>query len=231
MKTLSVLATAMLITNIGYAQGQPKAKNGQQATKVERSKTAAPIHKATGPTGFGPIKIGMTKEAIEALQEPDGIYLAGLLTPAESKTPLPDGVTQYKSSVRTPLDTVPIDVSFRFADGKLISANFTISESAADVMRKQIGEKYGQGKIDDSRKEEQCVYRNGSNFKVTSGIVSEKWFEPVSTTEQVQTMVYLSVIDVCPSNLRYGSTGAFKFQSLSISKEPITSPEKSANLF
>lgn len=44
----------------------------------------AAVH-AKGPIGLGPLQIGMTKEAIGALQATDGIYLVSPMTPFDYK--------------------------------------------------------------------------------------------------------------------------------------------------
>ncbi|TCG02883.1 hypothetical protein BZM27_52555 [Paraburkholderia steynii] len=59
-----------------------------------------------------------------------------------------------------------------------------LDDSQFEQVKSQLVAKYGAGKLDDGMKDEQCLYRNGANFKVTSGTKTTQWRQHVSPTEE-----------------------------------------------
>lgn len=188
---------------------------------------------AAGPTGFGSIKIGMSKEAVEGLSQSEGVRLQAPLVPFEyrrEQTPVP-GVDKFTGLIISPMSENPLKTEFNFRDGFLLSFNVSLErEAILTKLRKQISEKYGDPRTVDDMKEEQCVYRNGSNFKIKSGIVSNHW-EEGSGSSRVETVLSTFVFDICPSSLRYGSVGGTTFHSLRIGSSAAQEKKKEENLF
>src|ERR1700681_4113242 len=127
------------------------------------------------------------------------------------------GEDKFDASVVTPLSTTPLKAVLTFEGGQLTGLYMTLEESSSMLERvsKQIAEKYGPGQVNDSRKEEQCIYKNGSNFKITSGSVNTKWVEQLSSIDRIETPLQDMAIATCPASLRYGSIDPIKLRSLS----------------
>lgn len=189
---------------------------------------------AKGPTGLGTIKLGMSKEEIEAIPASEDVRLEGTMTPYQYKNQAPKpGVEKFDAALVTPLTTAPLKAVLTFEEGRLTGLYVSIDDASGLLERlaKHISERYGPGKVEDSRKEEQCIYKNGANFKLTSGVVRTQWTEEAGTTERIETSLSDIVVDVCPSNLRYGGIGAVKLKSLNIQKVKSAQEPKSKNLF
>ena len=99
------------------------------------------------------------------------------------------------------------------------------------VALNQIAEKYNQGAIKDERKEEQCIYKNGANFKITTGTVATTWRQALPSGEAIETRLSEFKFDMCPSNLRYGSVGGTELKSLTIRKVEQATDSKKDGLF
>lgn len=190
---------------------------------------------AKGPTGFGDLKLGMTKEDIEALADPVPVRPDGpmrLYQYGKNVTPKA-GREQFDVALSTPLATSPLEAVLDFEGGRLTSLYLKLTESSNMLERlsRQITEKYGPGKVEDDRKEKQCVYKNGSNFKVTSGMVKTKWVEDIAPNEQVEsTLTDISIV-ICPPSLRYDGVDPIKFLSLTIRRVNPSTDSKPKNLF
>ncbi len=189
---------------------------------------------AKGPTGLGSLQIGMSKSAIENLQATNGVHLTSAMTPFDYKntTPIPDEEI-FNTFISTPLDSKPLKAALTFKNSILISINLTINPSTniLETVKNQIKEKYGTGKTDDSRREEQCIYNNGANFKIMSGSIYTPWIEELPQTEQIKTTLMDVSIETCPSNLRAGGTDPIKIQSLIFRKVKNIAEDQSRNIF
>lgn len=189
---------------------------------------------AKGPVGYGALKLGLTKESVESLQSGDGIYLSGAMTPYEYKNTSPKpGEDEFDALLVTPLAAAPLKSVLTFEGGQLSGLYLTLEQSSnmLEQITSQITEKYGPGAVEDNRKEEQCIYKNGANFKLKSGAVHTRWSQEVSKTEKIETTVSDISIEMCPSNLRYGKIGPIKLRSLTIRRLNIGAEPKSKNLF
>jgi hypothetical protein len=184
-----------------------------------------------GPIGFGSIKIGMTKESIDALKLSDGVFLdSPMIIYKELNDRSKAGVENFTGSVITPLSEKFIKTIFAFEENKLIAFtfNFDKSNSFIDKINSQISEKYGPGETNDQRKDEQCIYKNGANFKINTGIISTNWSEKISITEVIETSTTTMTIESCPNSLSDRKSGVRKIEVMSIRK---SSKEKQKNLF
>ena len=189
---------------------------------------------AKGPTGLGSLQIGMSKSAVENLQVTNGVHLTSAMTPYDYKnTPPSPGEEIFDTFISTPLDSKPLKAVLTFKNSILISINLTINPSTntLETVKNQIKEKYGTGKIDDSRKEEQCIYKNGANFKIMSGSIYTTWIEELSQTEQIKTTLIDVSIETCPSNLRTDRTDPIKIQSLIFRKVKNIVEDQPRNIF
>lgn len=224
MKTIATLLS--LILAIGICHGAPKTivkkdqKKGQQQAEEKKSPQEPPP-KPTGPVGLGPIKISMQMDAITQLQEADGVYLTEPLSAYENKyyTPKP-GIDKYAAKIIIPNASKPLESVLTFSGNQLteIYLNFENSPYLYDKVKDQIIEKYNQGTIKDERKEEQCIYKNGANFKITTGTIATTWRQELPAGEAIETRLSNFKFDMCPSNLRYGSVGGTELKSLTIRK-------------
>ena len=189
---------------------------------------------AKGPTGLGSLQIGMSKSAVENLQVTNGVHLTSAMTPYDYKnTPPSPGEEIFDTFISTPLDSKPLKAVLTFKNSILISISLTINPSTntLEKVKNQIKEKYGTGKIDDSRKEEQCIYKNGANFKIMSGSIYTTWIEELSQTEQIKTTLIDVSIETCPSNLRTDRTDPIQIQSLIFRKVKNIVEDQPRNIF
>lgn len=228
MKRLCSLAVTLFLATYCVAQEQPKAKKSKESAKTEFSKTA---RIPTGPISFGALRIGMSKEAVEALKESDGVYLTGPFALFDPKSPLPPGLKMYSVPIMTPLSTKPVDMLLSFMDGNLTIIDFSLQEISPSGLKAQIAQKYGLGKVDDKRKEEQCIYRNGNNFKITNGYMITSWVEPLSATESIETYVLEDISASCPMDLKHDSIVVSKHFNLMMKLTSGTGNRKKADLF
>lgn len=212
-----------------------KAVTKQHSKSVStQSVAAAPITPApSGPTGIGSIKLGITKEAVLALSPDEPVRIIGELTPKVEKTAPPSGTERFEGKISVPLSTDPVAVKLTFQDGLLRYISLTADGEAVLLERlvKQVTERYGPGKVEDSRKDEQCIYRNGNNFTIKSGTVSTSWTTPTDNGKVAITKYTDMEINVCPSNLRYGSTGGLKIKFFGIEAIEKGAAEPKKNLF
>ncbi len=180
---------------------------------------------AKGPIGIGKLEIGASRGAVEALSQSDGVYLDAPLQPYEythsSQVP---GEDKFNTKIVSPLSDDPQEAILTFVGGQLQSIYVKLGDSnrIVDSVKALITSKYGEPKVDNSMKEEQCLYKGGQNFKVSSGAIRYEWKQDRPNAEPVTASVSDVVIDVCPSNLRY-AIGAIKSKSLTIA---IAKPEK-----
>lgn len=204
-KNLLILLLAACATCASAEERSASKKDKASKAIAVEAKPKTPAQQqaiATGPVGFGPIKIGMTKDELEALPAGNGnIFLTGPLTVQEMKTLL-EGTTWYKGELNIPITSSPVDLLFAFKNEKLAYFSMNLDEGTWEYMQKQISEKYGAGELNDGRKEKQCIYQNGSNFKLISGTKSVTWHQVISPTEQINTLAINTQIAVCPPSLR-----------------------------
>lgn len=239
MKSLSflLLISAFAINSMAQNKQQTKSPSPQSAsaTKALSENSTKPVKAPTGPNSFGPLKIGMNKEAVESLTEKDSIYLATPMSPYVYKySTATEGIDKFDAKLNSPLSSQPLEAVLSFKEDALQTIYISFKESVTvfEKVKAQISEKYGVGKQENTRKEEQCIYKNGANFKITTGTISQTWVDVISQTEQYETKISDYLYSSCPSNLRYGSVGEINLRSLTIDKKTVA-PEtpKPANLF
>lgn len=215
------------------AQVVPASKK-DKPTKAITAEAVKPapvnVTKPTGPVGFGPIKFDMSKEELEALLAGDSVYLAGPLTVKEMKNYEPkEGTVWYEGQLMVPQSSSPVKSTFVFANGKMTYFSMEPHEITWADMQKQVAEKYGAGELKDDQKEEQCIYKNGSNFKILSGTKSVTWRQATSATEQITTSASDMQFAMCPASLR-DQMFSVKTKTISFSRGPIKR-ENSKSLF
>jgi hypothetical protein len=172
---------------------------------------------AAGPIGIGGLKLGMTQSQIEALKGP--VQLSSALTkwtPAKPEDYKPGpGETRLEGILNNPV-TGNSEATFIFKNGRLSSLHLMLDDdSDFNAARTLIASKYGAPKIENRQKDEQCIYRNGNSFSLKNGIATYKWEQShgggVVTTEITEIL-----INICPSNLRYGDAGGIAVRGMSI---------------
>jgi len=134
------------------------------------------------------------------------------------------GEDKFNTKIVSPLSDQPQEAVLTFVAGQLQSINIDLGDSnrIVDSVKSLITSKYGEPKVDNSMKEEQCVYKGGQNFKVSSGAIRYEWKQDRPNAEAVTASLSDVVMDMSPSNLRY-AIGAIKVKSLTIG---IAKPEK-----
>ena len=93
-------------------------------------------------------------------------------------------------------------------------------------IRQELEAKYGSPTLDDGRKDEQCIYRNGNSFTLKSGVMSVRWKDDETSTTTDLNLVHFQS---CPSNLSSGMVSTQPRRSLSIQRRP--APAKASGLF
>lgn len=186
---------------------------------------------AAGPTGIGDLKLGMTHEQLEAVSSDSVVYLTTPLAPLQSKhyKHVP-GVDVFTAMVQTPFDPSPLHGAFKFTDGSLISISISLKNesNAFDVAKGMLSEKYGEARVVDEMNEEQCVLRNGANYKVQYGKLAYSWWSEPSDVGYVETQLVQSIMDGCAISRVAG--GAIESKSVVITRHD-QKPEKPANPF
>ena len=185
---------------------------------------------AKGPVGIGQLEIGMPRAAVEGLSVDDGVHLSSPLTPYQNKyyEPRP-GEDRFDAMLMTPFSKEPLKSVLTFSDGNLKSIYIDLGDSSriVDQVKELITAKYGEPKIENSMKEDQCIYKGGANFKVSSGSIRNLWSQDRANAEPISTSLSDTIIDTCPSNLRY-AMGAIKSRSLTIGvaqpAKPVVNP-------
>ena len=232
LKTLLIVMLAACTTCASAEEKAASKKDkSTKAIALEASpKTPATQQaRATGPVGFGPIKFGISKDELEALPAGDGnVFLTGPLTVKEMKK-VQEGAVWYKGQLKIPMASSSVESTFVFKNEKMTYFSMDLHEVTWEFMQKQIAEKYGAGEVKDDQKEEQCIYKNGSNFKLISGTKSVTWRQVISPTEQITTSATDMQFAICPSSLR-DSMFSSKSKWISFSLEPIKR-ENSTSLF
>ena len=64
-------------------------------------------------------------------------------------------------------------------------------------------------------KEEQCIYKNGSNFKLSSGSIYYRWIENFNSQSDIETFLMIGDSNSCPDRLSYGAK-LYRFTIFSI---------------
>lgn len=187
---------------------------------------------SAGPTSFGPLTLGMSKEEIAALKPTDEIFPTSPITPSKLVPPR-GGKEVFDTKLRTPFIDEPLETNLVFDGGVLteFSVNFGKHEHLNETIAAQISEKYGPGKVTDTFKDKQCLYRNGANFTVKNGGKETAWVTEGPTGQSVEAVVVHAIAQTCPSDLRYPST---KYELRSLRFKRIDTPAveaKPKNLF
>lgn len=208
MKKIALFFILASVFGAAVAQEAMKPKPTQAKTKALQT---IPVKRSpTGPIGLGPLKIGMSKEALEGLSENDGIYLTAPLVVepyslkrSASLSAEASNQVLYESLVMTPLSKDSRRLLVSIENNKVRTISISLDDELFKMVQEQITAKYKAGNVRDTRKEEQCIYKNGSNFKKISGSYDLSWVEPISDTEEVITYIIDSVFDVCPPSLDF----------------------------
>lgn len=172
---------------------------------------------AAGPLGIGGLKLGLTRPQVEALKGP--VELASPLAewkPAkpEDYKPAP-GELKLEGMLNNPV-TGNSKTTLTFNNGRLSYISLDLDDEAdLNAAKNLIGGKYGPPKVDNRQKDEQCIYRNGNSFMLKNGMITYKWSQSHGGGV-VTTSIWEMLVNICPSNLRYGTTGGISVRLLSI---------------
>lgn len=209
MKKIPVLLLLLFSENICFSQPGMAEKKEKQEYKIKKITPKNEIKNneiiKKGPSGIGSLKLGMTKDDIEILQEKGDTYLQSPLV--ESSVRFGGDVTEYITEIKIPISIEPIKTKLNFRGNSLFFIEL-LFEERDDVFKNvlaKIAEKYGDGLIKNGRKDELCLYQGGANFKIETGIITTQWIEEVGPNEANSTVAYDSAYRRCPKNLKYNS--------------------------
>lgn len=208
MKFNKTSIAAMFIISImtvsANAETQKTSKSKKQTSTVTNSAKTKP---ETGPVAFGTIKLGMSKASIEVLTSQDGFYLNAPMTPFEysEKIKAEPGKDVFNGLLISPYSAEPLKATFTFKEDALVRIGFNLENKEAlfNELKAMVEKKYGQPITKGEMKEEQCLYKNGANFKIKDGIVSYIWTKEIenSIDEEISTTFTDMAMAMCPSSL------------------------------
>jgi len=223
-----MVITSMMAVSANAAT-QKNSKSKKQTT-VSTNSTAA--KQETAPVAFGPIKLGMSKASIEALTSQDGFYLNAPMTPFEysEKIKPEPGKDLFNGLLASPYSSEPMKATFKFKDDALVHIGFDLEnrESLFNELKAMVVKKYGQPIIKGEMKEEQCLYKNGANFKIKDGIVTYIWTKEIenSIDEEISTTFTDLAMAMCPHSLNSSIFDVkIKTFGLGITKKATPKPE------
>lgn len=184
---------------------------------------------AAGPVGLGYLKMGMSKGAIEQGDEKGAIKLLEPLQEVKLSSTSPIADAYYTAPALLPFSTEPVKLNLGFKDGTLSLINVGIPDEAMESkIREELEGKYGPPTIDDRRKDEQCIYKNGTNFTLKSGVFSVGWKDEESSTTTALNLVHFQS---CPYSLSSVEVKTQPSRSLSIQRKPSPTQRPSSGLF
>ena len=182
---------------------------------------------AAGPVGLGYLKMGMSKSAIEQGDSSGAIKLLGPLQELKLPTKAPVADDYYTTQAVLPFSPDPVKLSLGFKGDSLSVINVQLPDEVMETkIRQELEAKYGSPTLDDGRKDEQCIYRNGNSFTLKSGVMSVRWKDDETSTTTDLNLVHFQS---CPSNLSSGMVSTQPRRSLSIQRRP--APAKASGLF
>lgn len=187
--------------------------------------------KATAPSGIGPLKLGMTREAIDALTTDGGIFLLGPLTPPVAYKST-EGEQRWESFLQSPLTALAAKATFTFKLGFLTHIGIQLDEDSLQRAEAQLSAKYGAPTVTADNEEEQCLYKNGANFKLPKTSRGAAWVGHADDGQRVKVVSYSINHGTCPSNLKYGAVSSIKLYGLTIERlSPDASEPSKKNVF
>ena len=173
------------------------------------------------------IKMGMNKSAIEQGDSSGAIKLLGPLQELKLPTKAPVADDYYTTQAVLPFSPDPVKLSLGFKGESLSVINIQLPDEAMEnKIRAELEGKYGPPKLDDGRKDEQCIYRNGNSFTLKSGVMSVGWTDEETSTTTALNLVHFQS---CPSSLSGDMVRTQPSRSLSIQRRP--APAKASGLF
>lgn len=156
---------------------------------------------ADGPTGIGPLQLGMSKAEVAALPV-SGIHPAsdlGPYVPPGNSTPtLKPGEERSSTTMKTPWQDEPLEATLTFQDGKLTSIymSWHDKEYLVKTVTDQIASKFGQPTVSDNTKVERCPTYGGGSEEVKSGSMDYVW-KKLQGDVEVRTRAGTYVLDGC----------------------------------
>jgi hypothetical protein len=204
----------------------------QEPLKPDVPTVQAPLP-ATGPSGMGAIRLGMSKDALMALSVDEPVRLVSELTRIVKKTDSSLGVEEFEGLIAVTLRDKPVEANFTFKDGglQLLSLRIAGEDTFIESLATKIAVQYGAGKVDDSRTEKQCIFRNGNSITIKSGYIITSWSTLSVDGKVIQTSFANYTFKSCPLNLGDNLAFSMKSQILVISLEDQANVSPKNNLF
>lgn len=196
----------------------------QEPLKPDVPTVQAPLP-ATGPSGMGAIRLGMSKDALMALSVDEPVRLVSELTRVVKKTDSSLGVEEFEGLIAVTLRDKPVEANFTFKDGvlHLLSLRIAGEDTFIESLATKIAVQYGAGKVVDSRGDRQCIFRNGNSFTIRHGFVVTTWFTPSADGKVIQASFMDSTFKSCDLAVSIKSQTLVIFLSEQVSVSPKSS--------
>ncbi len=164
---------------------------------------ASPPILSAGPTGWGDLKIGISREEVYRLKSNNGVYLSEPLKPSKARPSSSTSVDEnkYVTRVNTPFGGPGVVAHLGFINDRLSSIEFSLDDRP-DILQEissQIQAKYGSPLDKSDQKQISCRLADGSSIPWASGHHLHEWVEVLQDGGQIATRVY-DVSIGCPSD-------------------------------
>lgn len=190
----SFLAIAALVSSVSVQSG-PLVTEGKSKPAASSGSTKGT---ASYPSGFGALKLGMTREQVESIPAGGDIYFTVPL--AEQATKPTEGVQKLKSLLQSPLKPEPSPISLKFEGGVLTYFSIDLTETTVKTAEAQLTAKYGPPTVQGDAEPEQCIFRNGNNFKMPQSIRNAVWAGKAADGQLVRISAISVRRAICPTD-------------------------------
>ena len=222
-KFVLILAAVVLSASAGYSF--------YTSGGIKSDSTPSAANKgALVPTGFGPLQLGMTKQAVEALPSQGDAFLTAPLVEKENSS---KGMhPRFVSRLQSPLSEEPAEVTLSFGDGKLFFITIELEQHSLRAAEDQLTAKYGPPIVAEKTEFKKCVYQDGTSRMFDETRRDATW-KGLAEDGRLVTVTSISRIDgLCLTHPADEASSYFKAFMLVIGKDIPDSPEPpKKNLF
>lgn len=176
------------------------------------------------PLGLGPIRLGMTKEAFDALPREGEVTLSSKLVEDKARTRPDIEELWFNALLRSPLTKKPSKVTLAFSMGVLTFLSLDLDASGLDEAESRLKAKYGAPKVTVKDSEEQCSHRNGANLKLSSETRRANWDDTAIDGVPISIELYSKVCGLGDSRSTRLETYSLYFSRSSFKPQEILKP-------
>ena len=222
-KLVLILAALALSVSAGYLLYN---SGGVKSSSTPTAANKGPLV----PTGFGPLQLGMTKQAVEALPSPGEAFLTAPLVEKENSS---KGMhPRFVSRLQSPLSEEPAEVTLSFGDGKLFFITIELEQHSLRAAEDQLTAKYGPPIVAEKTEFKKCVYQDGTSRMFDETRRDATWKGLAEDGRLVTVTSILRIDGLCSTVPVAESMSYFKAFMLVIGKDIPNSPEPpKKNLF